>query len=363
MATALAKIDTSKRALAALKDVSEIKQYVARFTAAEDVQRAAGGTLADLNRLTEIRVRLMRRGGQLLDGMEKHRGGRPSKNQSHDATSLRDLDITKSDSSRWQLLAKLPAKMFDKAIELAKAKADKLTATAMIALARRFARTELQKGALATGEGIAQIELADCMEWLESQDPCDLLLTDPPYATDLEDVASFAAGWLPAAISKVKPTGRAYVFIGPYPKELHAYLSVGLPLRLPLKQVLVWTYRNTLGPKPSYDYKNNWQAILYFCGKKAPPLNCPLLIEQWTVHDCNAPGGFQTIRYDAWQKPDDLAARFVEHATKPGHTILDPFAGTGTFLLAAKRLGRHGFGCEHDRKMIAKAEERGVIVA
>lgn len=202
------------------------------------------------------------------------------------------------------------------------------------------------------------IEMADAVEWLRAQEPCDLLLTDPPYATDVEDIAAFAQSWLPLALSKVKPTGRAFVFIGAYPAELAAYLATAMP-----DQVLVWTYRNTLGPTPKENYKLNWQAILYFKGSDAPPLDCPVMLEQFSVQDINAPDGRQGDRYHAWQKPLEIAERFIRHSTKPGDTVIDPFACTGTFLIAAAKLGRHANGCDISHENIAIAGGRGCLTS
>lgn len=204
------------------------------------------------------------------------------------------------------------------------------------------------------------IALASYEDWLPQQPLCDLLLTDPPYSTDLGDVRSFAEFWLPLALSRVKPSGRAYVFVGAYPDELHAYLDVASELEpIWLAQVLVWTYRNTLGPTPARVYKQNWQAVLYFIGPDCPPLDCPKMVEQFSVQDVNAPDGRQGDRYHAWQKPDELAERFIRHATAPGDVVYDCFAGTGTHLLAAARLGRVGFGCDNDPEMLAIAQSRG----
>lgn len=202
------------------------------------------------------------------------------------------------------------------------------------------------------------IDEAHWEDWLPAQPECDLLLTDPPYSTDVDDVATFAAAWLPMALKKVKPTGRAYVCIGAYPDELAAYLAVD-PGHLLLAQVLVWTYRNTLGPAPAHDYKLNWQAILYYRGRDAPPLDCPEMVEQFSVQDLNAPDGRLGDRWHAWQKPDRLGDRFVRHASHDGALVLDPFAGTGTFLLAAAKLGRTARGCEINPATLAIAEERG----
>lgn len=204
------------------------------------------------------------------------------------------------------------------------------------------------------------VTLASWNTWLPGQDPCDLLITDPPYSTDVEDIEAFAKAWLPLALSKVKTTGRAYVCIGAYPHELKAYLNVqGC---LPVAQVLVWSYRNTIGPSPKYDYKLNWQAILYFKGKEAPPIDCPIMTEQFSAQEINAPDGRQGNRYHAWQKPDQLAEQLIRHSTKPGDRVIDCFTGTGTFLLAAHKLGRVASGCERSPEMAKIAQTRGCEV-
>lgn len=201
------------------------------------------------------------------------------------------------------------------------------------------------------------VECCDAIEWLRRQEPCDLLLTDPPYMTDVDDIRRFAAAWLPLALSKVKDTGRAYVFIGAYPEELHSYLSVAMP-----EQVLVWTYRNTLGPAPAKRYKQNWQAILYYQKPEAGPLDCPQLSELFSVQDVNAPDGRLGDRYHAWQKPMELAERLVRHAAKSGDTMLDPFCCTGTFLIAAAKYGLDASGCDSDSSHLQIAAERGCVL-
>ena len=46
------------------------------------------------------------------------------------------------------------------------------------------------------------------------------------------------------------------------------------------------------------------------------------------------------------QKPVALIERCLEASTLPGHTVLDPFAGTGSTGVAALAGGRHFIGCE-----------------
>ena len=189
----------------------------------------------------------------------------------------------------------------------------------------------------------------------------DLLLTDPPYSTDVEDVNSFVDDWLYNALDNVKPTGFAYIFIGAYPGEVKAYLNAKTPEHISLCQSLIWTYKNTLGNNPKDRYKQNYQVCLFYRGKEAPDLNCPLTSEQWAVQEINAPDGRQGDRYHAWQKPMEIAERFVRHSTQQGMTVFDPFACTGTFLLAATKLGRKAYGFEIDPENAEIAFSRGCV--
>ena len=202
-----------------------------------------------------------------------------------------------------------------------------------------------------------------CLKWIEKQESCDLLLTDPPYMTDIEiSVEQFANSWLLNALKLVRDRGRAYICIGAYPEEIYAYLKAWYSQKssmLKLENILVWTYRNTIGPTPKDVYKLNWQAILYFKGVKAPALNSPIMLEQFSVQDINAPDGRLGNRYHTFQKPDELAERFIRHSTKENDLVYDPFAGTGTFLIAASRLQRRALGCENNEDMLKIAKKRG----
>jgi DNA modification methylase len=127
-------------------------------------------------------------------------------------------------------------------------------------------------------------------------------------------------------------------------------------------QVLVWTYKNTLGRAPNDRYKLNWQAILYIRGPDSPDLNAPKTSEQWAVQDVNAPDGRLNGRHHKWEKPTELADRLIRHTTTENDTVIDPFAGTGTFPLTAAKLNRDVIACDSDTEMLEIASERGCIV-
>lgn len=58
------------------------------------------------------------------------------------------------------------------------------------------------------------------------------------------------------------------------------------------------------------------------------------------------------------QKPLSVCMLFVEYWTEPGDVVIDPFAGTGTTLTAAKLLGRRYIGIESEPRYAEIARER-----
>jgi site-specific DNA-methyltransferase (adenine-specific) len=50
------------------------------------------------------------------------------------------------------------------------------------------------------------------------------------------------------------------------------------------------------------------------------------------------------------QKPEKLLAKIILASTKPGDLVLDPFAGSGTTAVAAKKLGRNFVAIESDEQ-------------
>ena len=53
------------------------------------------------------------------------------------------------------------------------------------------------------------------------------------------------------------------------------------------------------------------------------------------------------------QKPLELVERAIENSSTPGDTVLDPFCGAGTTLIACERTGRRGVGIEIDPRYVA----------
>lgn len=63
-------------------------------------------------------------------------------------------------------------------------------------------------------------------------------------------------------------------------------------------------------------------------------------------------------RFHETQKPLGLMKEIILDFTAPGDLIMDPFAGSGTTLIAAKALGRRFFGFEQNPEYCKIANER-----
>ncbi len=58
------------------------------------------------------------------------------------------------------------------------------------------------------------------------------------------------------------------------------------------------------------------------------------------------------------QKPEKLLAKIILASTNPGDVVLDPFLGSGTTAVVAKKLGRHYLGVEIDKDYACLALKR-----
>jgi hypothetical protein len=124
----LTKYNAAKQALAAAVRVDEVKDIRDKAMAMRVYAMQAKDRVL-IDQATEIRLRAERRAGELLAQMEKNKGAVPGKTGRKglpvldDAPKLSDLDINKSQSSRWQKLADISEDDFEELVINAKEKA------------------------------------------------------------------------------------------------------------------------------------------------------------------------------------------------------------------------------------------------
>jgi len=214
----------------------------------------------------------------------------------------------------------------------------------------------------------------------------DLVFADPPfnigykydkYRDDLAPLAyiNWTKDWLDACLRVLKPAGSMWVAIG---DEYAAEVRVMMRKRATLRNWVIWRY--TFGQSCKGKFNRSHAHLLYFVKdpKKftfnADAVRVPsdrqlkyddiranpkgkLPDDVWTYS--RVCGTFkERVGWHPCQMPLSLLARIVAACSSPDDVVLDPFAGSGTTLLAAAQLRRQWVGVELSEHYAKRAEER-----
>jgi len=228
-------------------------------------------------------------------------------------------------------------------------------------------------------------------------DSIDLIVTSPPYNVDIQynshqddishpDYLEFTRAWLSRCFQFLKEDGRFCLNI-PLDKNKGGQQSVGADITTIAKQVgfhyhstIIWnegniSRRTAWGSWMSATapfviapvelivvlYKKRWR-------KTSGSRNSDITKSEFT----NWTNGVWTFSGESKKKirhpapfPIELPRRCIKLFSFVGDTVLDPFAGSGTTLIAAAMLNRIGIGveidlqyCELAKKRILSAPER-----
>ena len=215
----------------------------------------------------------------------------------------------------------------------------------------------------------------------------DLVYLDPPYGTtDGEWDRAPDWDWLGAQVGRLlRPTGQVVLHgVGAMAIEAaHAFMAV-----LQHRFEVVWVKGNPGGPVRSTPWISDFEPLraheLVHVFKARGTKTSDVTFNLGAMHRRGAPwrstkragpahhGAYESGREfssDGWrypvdvvfaqpthegdlyaQKPEDIVAYLIATLTKPGDSILDPYAGTGTTLRVAYRLGRRSLGVEASPK-------------
>jgi ParB-like chromosome segregation protein Spo0J len=127
---------------------------------------------------------------------------------------------------------------------------------------------------------------------------------------------------------------RGAIYVCMSPGELHNFHQAFTTAGGHWSAFIVWADdRSSRGPS---DYRRQYESILYGWpeGSDRYWRGSRDQGDVWTIQSPTANRKHPTA------KPVELVERAVENSSRPGDSVLDPFAGSGTALIACERLGR-----------------------
>ena len=224
-------------------------------------------------------------------------------------------------------------------------------------------------------EGRVKIILGDSREVLKGyeDESFDFCITDPPYAVDLDKAVERWWGevrWvgetyedekgqfdlhtevLSEVFRVLKRGAHCYVFFATsfFTEVKEVLLNIGFNVKsIPL----VWIKSTSMGPSgdPYTQYGRGYESIFY-CAKGSP-------------RKFTKPGVIDVLpfppprdRIHPAERPVELLEYLIEVCSVENEIGLDPFGGSGSLAMAAKRKGRRAVVIEKDPAYYTKAWER-----
>jgi site-specific DNA-methyltransferase (adenine-specific) len=240
------------------------------------------------------------------------------------------------------------------------------------------------------------VHRGDCLELLAAvpSGSVHLAFADPPFNIGYEydsyddrrsadEYLGWSRRWMAEVVRALKPDGSFWLAIGDeYAAELKVLAT--RELGLTCRSWVVWYYTFGVNCKQKFSRSHahlfhfvrdpdaftfNGEAIrvpsareLVYGDKRANPTG-RLPDDTWILRPQDLPDGFSTTE-DTWyfpricgtfkersgwhgcQMPEQLLGRIIRVSSRPGETVLDPFAGSGTTLAVAKKLDRRFLGME-----------------
>ena len=204
---------------------------------------------------------------------------------------------------------------------------------------------------------------------LPSLTVCDLLLTDPPYGNNYRSNDREVLGKmlevrgdedlpmvreiLGLSWKKLKINRHGYIFGPTTPSNV-------VPMEVGGITEIIWNKSAMSGGNLSLPWGTShekiWFGVKRYVGKRAASTgNASARLRKGTVISCNRVG--ETSRTHPTQKPVSLLSQLVEMSSNIGETILDPFAGTGSSLIASILEGRKAIGIEIEEEYCRIAVE------
>lgn len=260
----------------------------------------------------------------------------------------------------------------------------------------RCVRIEGPQGDL--GAVLDRTVLGDMLEVcpLLPRESVDLIIADPPYnltkaydgnvfsKRSEEEYEAYTRAWIEAAGPLLKPGGTIYVCC-----DWESSLTIGRVLGgyFRVRNRITWQREKGRGARANW--KNGMEDIWFATRGERYTFHLEDVkirrrvvapyraegrprgweeTEEGNFRDTCPSNFWDDITVPFWsmaentahptQKPEKLAAKLLLASSSAGDVVLDPFLGSGTTSVAAKKLGRHYVGIEIVPQYCAWAEER-----
>ncbi len=225
----------------------------------------------------------------------------------------------------------------------------------------------------------------------------DLIIIDPPYnltkdfgamrfhARSTGNYAAYLESWFPAVCKKLKAHGSLYA-CGDW--RCTASLQQAIEKELTILNRITWQREKGRGAKKNWKngMEDIWFAVKnpddYYFNAEAVMVKrqvlAPYTVDGQPKDWENGNDGKFRLTYPSnfwdditvpfWsmpentdhptQKPEKLYAKLILASSKPGDVVFDPFLGSGTASVVAKKLGRNYCGIEQNEEYCLWAEKR-----
>ena len=255
---------------------------------------------------------------------------------------------------------------------------------------------------------VNRVHRGDCIDLLRRipDGTVDLAFADPPFnigydydtyddRRSADDYLAWSVRWLTEVVRVLRPTGTFWLAIGDeYAAELK--LIATRELGLACRSWVVWYY--TFGVNCRQKFSRSHAHLFHFVrdpkrftfnadsirvpsarelvygDRRADPAG-RLPDDTWILRPQDLPDGFAADG-DTWyfprvcgtfkersgwhgcQMPEQLLGRIIRASSNAGDLVLDPFAGSGTTVAVAKKMGRAFLGLELSAAYAARIRQR-----
>tara|TARA_R100001460_G_C3542494_1_gene174617 strand:- start:367 stop:1500 length:1134 start_codon:yes stop_codon:yes gene_type:complete len=368
--------DEAQKQLAQITTIETGVEYLNKVKAIETWAKAEKKDAILQNAIAEQKIRTQKILGGLLKDNIQHQGGRNKTVTNNDRLSLKDIGVTKNESSTFQKIASMPEKLFEEEIAQAKDESNKrieLTTSRLLKAAKQYEKeTTYKKNKEAFEKPIVNINKeqeiieGDSRQILKTlkNKSYDLLLSDPPYGMDfksgwntkdkiqndkIEDTILLFKQVLKECVPLLKDDAHFYLFgnINYLPQIkpiIEKYLS--------LKNILIWD-RKVIGMGDLKSYGNSYDIVYFGYNKRWKDLHGTRERDILNFQRVDPAKNIHPT-----EKPLDMLEYLIKKSSNQNDKILEPFAGGGSTLLACKNTNRKATGIEIENKYVKLIKER-----